>query len=301
MKRGMFFPKPLQYLIAIAKYGSYTKAADALHVSQPTLSQQIKLLEDSLNTPLFIRSGRNVHLTDAGEIFVKHAKNAYFEVDSGLRAIEDVQSLTKGTLRIGWTPITDFLTSSLLRCFSMKYPGITLSTMDMPADEIETALLEDSIDIGITFCPEERSDIEIQGVTRNILFVESLCYALSVNHSSKGKESITRSELQNSSLVLLNTNFSLRHSFDRYCLDQYIVPTISIETDSLSFIIDMVKKTNYSTILPRNIIEYTDGIRAYEVTPRLPKHTITMLSKSSGYISPASQAFKGIALDWSNS
>ena len=73
------FPRTLQYLIAISEHGSFTKAADTLHVSQPTLSQQIKQLEDTLSTPLLDRSGRTIRLTDAGEIYVHHARRAWRE------------------------------------------------------------------------------------------------------------------------------------------------------------------------------------------------------------------------------
>ena len=71
MKRRLIFPRSLQYLIAIAEHGSFTRAAEALYVSQPTLSQQIKQLEESLQTPLLDRSGRTVKLTDAGEIYLQ--------------------------------------------------------------------------------------------------------------------------------------------------------------------------------------------------------------------------------------
>ena len=161
MDRRHIFPRALQYLIAIAEYGSYTRAAEALHVSQPTLSQQIKQLEESLQSPLLDRSGRSVRLTDAGEIYIQHARRAWGELDAGLRAIDDVQNLSRGSLRLGWTPITDYMTCSLLENFNSRYPGITLSTLEMPQDDIETAVSEAHIDVGIVFSkpfsPKSRS------------------------------------------------------------------------------------------------------------------------------------------------
>ena len=106
MDRRDVFPRSLQYLIAIAEHGSYSRAAEALHVSQPTMSQQIKQLEASLKSPLFNRSGRTVRLTDAGEIFLRHAHRARGELDAGRRAIHAVHNLSRGSLRLGWTPIT---------------------------------------------------------------------------------------------------------------------------------------------------------------------------------------------------
>lgn len=114
MIRRVIFPRSLQYLLAIAEHGSYTRAAEALHVSQPTLSQQIKQLEESLQSLLLDRSGRSVRLTAAGEIYLRHARRAWGELDAGTRAIHDVQDLSRGSLRLGWNPITDYLTCSLL-------------------------------------------------------------------------------------------------------------------------------------------------------------------------------------------
>jgi len=83
MTQRDIFPRPLKYLIAVAEHGSYTHAAEALFVSQPTLSQQIKQLEESLELQLLDRSGRTVKLTDAGKIYVHHARRAWAELDLG--------------------------------------------------------------------------------------------------------------------------------------------------------------------------------------------------------------------------
>src|SRR5690554_1366976 len=81
MRRRMIFPRSLQYLLAIAEHGSFTRAAEVLHVSQPTLSHQIKNLEESLQSQLVDRSARTVRLTDAGEIYLRHARRALWELD----------------------------------------------------------------------------------------------------------------------------------------------------------------------------------------------------------------------------
>lgn len=67
----------INYFLAVAEHGSFTRAASALHVSQPALSQQIRQLEESLGVPLFDRSGRTIHLTDAGEVWRQYASRAY--------------------------------------------------------------------------------------------------------------------------------------------------------------------------------------------------------------------------------
>src|SRR3972149_8613936 len=109
MDRSTAFPRSLRYLLAVAEHHSFTKAAEALFVSQPTLSQQIKQLEDLLQVQLLDRSGRTVRLTDAGEVYLRHARRALGELDPGRRAINEVKDLSRGSLRVGMTPVTEYL------------------------------------------------------------------------------------------------------------------------------------------------------------------------------------------------
>lgn len=81
--------------------GNFTRAAEVLHVSQPTLSQQIKQLEETLQVELFDRSGRRVQLTDAGQAWMRYARLALQDLDAGKRAIQDVATLERGNLRLG--------------------------------------------------------------------------------------------------------------------------------------------------------------------------------------------------------
>jgi len=300
MSRDIIFPRSLQYLIAIAEYGSYTRAAEALHVSQPTLSQQIKQLEESLRSPLLDRSGRTIRLTDAGEIYLRHARRARGELDAGTRAIHDVQNLSRGSLRLGWTPITDYLTCTLLENFNKLYPGITLSTLEMPADNIEVAVAEDRIDFGIAFSKPLSNEQRSSEIETHTLFEETLCLAVGNAHPRAGqRERISAQELGRESLILLNTDFELRRHIDRYCLEHSIAPRIAIETDSLSVIIEMIQVGSLATVLPKSIIHTQCGLYSIVLAPILPHQAITVICRKGGYKSPACLAFSEVALNWS--
>src|ERR1700736_851018 len=94
----------IRYLPAVAEHRNFTRAAEALHVSQPALSQQIRQLEETLGVLLFDRSGRAIQLTDAGHAYVEYARRALRELDAGQRAIHDVRDLSRGQLRLALTP-----------------------------------------------------------------------------------------------------------------------------------------------------------------------------------------------------
>lgn len=299
MQPRTIFPRSLQYLLAIAEHGSYTRAAESLHVSQPTLSQQIKLLEESLQSPLLDRSGRTVRLTDAGEIYLRHARRAREELDAGRRAIHDVKNLSRGSLRLGWTPITDYMTCSLLENYSSRYPGIALSTLEMPQNAIEAAVAEDKIDFGIVFSrivPEEARSSEIE---MDMLFKDKLCFAVGNAHPRAGlKDTISVEEFGRESLALLNTDFALRGHIDRYCLEHHITPKVIIESNSLNVIIELIQVGSLATVLPHSIVRSQCGIYSIPLSPELPTKAITLYYRKGGYKSPACDAFIELAPEW---
>jgi LysR family transcriptional regulator, cyn operon transcriptional activator len=297
------FPRTLQYLIAIAEHGNFTRAAEALSVSQPTLSQQIKQLEETLQLPLLDRSSKQVRLTDAGETYLYHARRACSELEAGTRAIQDVQNLSRGSLRIGWTPITDFMTCTLIERFHIEYPGIKLTTLEMPANQIPIAIAEDRIDFGIAFNkPVLNNSSRLNEIEVHTLFKEPLCVALGNNHSRAGQlERITVQELSRENLIMLNKDFALRRTIDRYLNDHGILPLISMQTDSLGVIIEMVQLGLLVTILPESIVRSQCGMHSIRLVPSLPLQEITVINRTSGYKNPASTAFAMLAQLWSES
>jgi LysR family cyn operon transcriptional activator len=299
MQQRDIFPRSLQYLVAIAEYGSYTRAAEALHVSQPTLSQQIKQLEESLQSPLLDRSGRSVQLTNAGEIYLHHARRAWGELDGGARAIHDVQNLSRGSLRLGWTPITDYLTCSLLENFNGLYPGININTLEMPQDDIEISVAESRIDIGIVFSKPFATTTRPNELETNVLFEEKLCIAVGRTHPrAKQRERMSAQNLGQESLALLNNDFALRRHVDEYCNEHEIEPRFAIESNSLSAIISLIKHRPLATILPRSIVRQ-QSLHAINLSPEMTRKEITLIYRKDGYKSPATIAFSALAHLWS--
>jgi len=300
MDRNVVFPRALRYLLAVAEYGSFTRAAESLYVSQPTLSQQIKHLEESLGVQLLDRSGRAVRLTDAGEVYLRHARRALGELDAGTRAINDVQDLSRGSLRLGWTPITDHLTCSLLAKFNGVYPGITVSAFEMPQSEIELAVAEDRIDVGIVFSGPLVAGSLTDEIETRMLFEETLCLAVGSAHPRAGQKTpLDVTEFGQEALLLLNADFALRRHIDRYCTEHRITPRITMETDSLSVIIEMIQVGPLATVLPHTIIRSQCGLYSIPLTPAMPQKAITVICRKDGYKSPACRAFTALASEWS--
>ena len=272
----------IRYLLAVAEHRNFTRAAEALHVSQPTLSQQIKQLEENLGAPLLDRTGRRISLTDAGQAYVRYARLALQDLQAGTRAIHDVQDLRRGHLRLAMTPtFTAYLIGPLLARFNALYPGITLSIEELTQDRIEAALGEDLLDIGIGFTGEHGLEIDCEA-----LFVEELSLVVSASHPAR-----TQPAWLEQPLVLLNTGFATRRYIDDYCHRQGVKPQIAMEANSISAIIEIVRSTPLATILPRALAEAQAGLHAVVIEPALPQRTAALLSRKGGYRSAACAAF----------
>jgi len=300
MQRNLVFPRSIRYLIAVADMQSFTRAAEFLCVSQPTLSQQIKNLEDLLDVQLLDRSGRSIQLTAAGEVYLHYARRALRELDEGKRAIHELQDLSRGSLRLGMTPITDHLVSPLLESFNTRYPDITVSTRELPQDAVETEVAEGNLDIGIAFTNVLSTIARSNEIDTHVLFDETLDLAVGKSHPRAGQTgALTPQMLENESLVLLNTDFALRRHVDQYCHEQGITPRIAMETNSLSVIVEVARLGRLATILPHSIICSHQGLYPLPLQPDMPHHTITLICRKSGYKSPACTAFGVLATLWS--
>lgn len=285
----------IRYLLAVAEHQNFTRAAEALHVSQPTLSQQIRQLEDALNVQLFDRSGRTVRLTDAGEAYVHYARRALQDLEAGKRAVHDVKDLARGSLRLAVTPtFTAYLVGPLVELFNSRYPGISLSIKEMPQDQMEAALAEGLLDIGIAFAEVRSLEIDSQP-----LFVEALSMVVSPLHKQAGsRDALPMEEIEKQSLVLLSSDFATRRYIDEFFHQYHIVPRVAVEANSISAIIEIVRRSHLATILPDAIAQEQAGLVSVQLTPALPYRTAALLMRRDAYRSAASQAFIDLAKDW---
>lgn len=302
MDRNDMMPRNLLYLRAIHEHGSFTRAAEALNVSQPTLSQQIKQLEEALDSQLIDRAGRQVRLTDAGEIYLSHVCRALSELSAGTRAIKDVRDLSRGLLRLGWTPITNCLTCSLLATFKRRFPGIMLTATELPQMELEAAVANSKVDIGIAFSEPASAMRQSNGISAHTLFEDTLSFAVSDWHPMASRQfPITPGEQSDLQLGLLNSDFALRRMLDEYFYEQNIAPQVVMESNSLNAIVEIVRLGSLVTVLPNKLVVSCEGFRPLVPTTPLPRHKVSLIWHEGRYISAAARAFRELGMEWSDS
>jgi len=280
----------IRYLKAIVDQGGFTRAAQVLHVSQPALSQQIKELEESLGAQLLDRTGRQVRPTDLGAVYLRYVRHVLEQLDEAARAVRDVEDLSTGSLRLGVTPsVAAYLVGPLLQRFRAAYPGIALSIrVAAQEEEIEPALRDDELDLGIGFGDLPADDIEAIPLQK-----ERLALIVGAGHLCASKAVVTAAEVAAMPLALLDTSFSTRRLVDRYFRSQDLRPTVAVEANSIAALVQIVRLTDVATILPENIADA--GLTTLKLRPEFELRHAALLQRRGGYRSAAVRAFITIA------
>jgi LysR family hydrogen peroxide-inducible transcriptional activator len=168
----------LRYVVAVARTGNFSRAAEQCRVAQPSLSQQVQKLEAELGERLFDRLRRESKLTAAGEAFLRRAVRILEEVDAARREAGDTRQLLRGTLTVGVLPtIAPYLLPDVLVAFAEKFPGVeTVVHEDMTARLLKQ-LLAYEIDLALASLPVDDPRLHVRE-----LFAEELKLALPPGH-----------------------------------------------------------------------------------------------------------------------
>jgi LysR family transcriptional regulator, cyn operon transcriptional activator len=285
----------VRYLKAVADHGSFTRAAAALHVSQPALSKQIRELERRMGAQLLDRSGRTVRPTDVGEAYLRHVRRALDELEVGGRAIRDVQDLSSGALRLGFTPsFAIYLLGPLLRRYRDRFPGIVLTITEMAQEEMERAVSTDVVDVGLAF-----SDVLAQDVEWLPLHAERLSLIVGQEHpAATGDREMDTAALAAESLALLGPTFATRVTVDRYLRRHGVQPLVAVEANSIAAIVEIVRVGRLATILPESVGQEQAGLSVVRLTPAIGSRRVALLQRRGGYRSAAARAFVAAAKDY---
>ena len=155
----------LRYFLAVAEAGSFSRAGDRLGISQPSVSQQMRDLEAGLRVSLFQRRGKRILLTSAGLIFQEHARAILRQLENFLEELNREPGQSRGALHLGVVPILDVaLVPHLLGLFAAGHPGISLTVEEISSTEIETALEEGRMDVGLGFLTRHSPNLRYEQI-----------------------------------------------------------------------------------------------------------------------------------------
>lgn len=279
--------KHLQYFIEVTHYKSFSRAADHLFITQPTISKMIKNLETELGVVLFDRSRKQVTLTDAGKIILEQAKLIDRAFKNLEMELDNLQGLKKGHIRIGLPPIFDahsFL--QIMGGFHEKYPGITYQLVENGSKKIEEDVCNNLLDIGVVVLPTNNNQFE------HFSFLEEdLKLILPESHPLADKDSIQLAELANESFILLNKDYVLYDRIISACNSVGFYPQIISESTQWSFIEEMVASRLGISLLPESICSRLhEHVKSVKVNPSITWNLALIWGKDQ-YLSYAANAW----------
>jgi LysR family cyn operon transcriptional activator len=248
--------RTLRYLVALAECLNFTRAAERVHVTQSTLSHQIRKLEEELGYVLFDRASHHVSLTESGKVFLEFAENALREVDRGLGALKRGPAEAAGPLRIGAT--NTFNRGFIPRCvaaFLAQHPGARISVEELSADAIRGKLYAGELDLGIAYRPGGPSDLAFDP-----LHHEEMVLTVAPGHPFAGRQRVRMVELDRQPLVLLPRTFATRTMLDECFRTAGAEPVICAEMNTIAPMLELVAQTGIGTIVGLHAVTPPQGL-----------------------------------------
>lgn len=243
-KRGIKMElRLLKYFLVVCEELHFTRAAEKLGISQPTLSQQIKLLENRLDTPLFHRNGKKVSLSPSGEIVREHAQRIFSELDAIYSEIKKLKGLERGSLTIGCSG--NYLVQAAVLSFYEQYPNVKLSVLDTTTEKIIDQVLNNKFDLGIVYLLFEHDQLETVP-----LFRSQFVLVVSTLHPLARKTAVQLEELQSVPLFLLPHNFFIRQVIQNACMEAGIQVKPVVELSDMYALVQLAALNKGATILP---------------------------------------------------
>lgn len=260
--------RQLKYFIKVAETLNFSEAAKLSCVTQSTLSQQIKQLENELGIQLLIRSSHNVTLTEAGEELLPYARRTLHEAELCRTRMDDLNKLTAGTLNIGVTySFSPILTETLIS-FMKMYPGIKLNIFYKPMAELMELLRSRKVDFVLAFRPTK----PIDGVESHILFQNYLSAIVSSRHPLASKSRISLSDLENYDLALPSQGLQARNAFEHIITPDHHF-RIRIELNEVNILLTLIRQSFLVSVLAEASIHNENGIKAIPLD--LPDNEMT--------------------------
>ncbi len=285
--------RQLKYFLKAKELLNFTEAAKELFISQSTLSQQIKQLEDELDIPLFDRIGKRILLTEAGNLFAEFASKSVQASTEGKLMLEDLKQVQTGTLYIGLTWGLKSIVINTFKNFIAHFPKIKLQVTFGTTAELMNALLKKEIDFAVTFYEGKHSD----ELNYTPLMQSEMAVIVSDKSELAKLKSIGLNDIKNLNLALPVKGFSTRDFLDLQ-FDKYkIVPNITFETNYTDTIIDLVKTGSFQTILTMATIHDENNICPIPIKNMNMKREADIITLKDSYQKKAAQFFIRLLLE----
>jgi LysR family transcriptional regulator, nitrogen assimilation regulatory protein len=244
--------KQLEYFLKVAELGSFTKAANTLNIAQPALSRHVQQLELELGQPLLTRNGRGALATPAGQKLMEYAKGILYQVELAKRELSRLEIALTAKVAIGLpSSVAKVLTVPLTRAFKLRLPNALLSVTEGLSTSLQDALISGRLDIALLYNPAPQPQI----LTQPLLFEELFLVAKNTQLKVQKKPThISLSNVSKEALIIPTRPNAIRMLVESELSNYGLTPTIMMEIDGVSAILDLVADGLGKAVLPMNAI-----------------------------------------------
>ncbi|MEQ4454078.1 LysR family transcriptional regulator [Kosakonia sp. YIM B13605] len=290
--------RTLRYFVEVVRQQSFTRAAERLFVTQPTISKMLKNLEDELNCTLLIRDGRKLLLTDTGRVVYERGIAILAEFRQLETELGDINHLNKGVLRLGIPPMVGMLMAGPINLFSQRYPGVELKIAEFGGLTVQQAVSNGELDVAMTALPVE----EESGLATLPLFSHAMCVLVPRSGNWLERDVVTPEELAEHPLLIYNEDFALSRQLMLLFQQHGVKPRIAVRSGQWDFLAAMVQAGVGIAILPEPVCQRLDKttLRWLPLQSDL-RWELGMIWREGVYLSRSAQAWlqccKGFWLD----
>lgn len=277
-RRGMQFQQ-LLYFVAVAETRHFTRAAERVHVSQPSLSQQIKALENELGAELFSRARGNITLTDAGEALLPLARRILADADTARIEVQELAQLRRGRVRLGATPsLCTGLLPDVLRAFHDRHPGIQLLIEEGGSHDLVRELARGALDLALIVLPLPAGS---PALTTIELLQEDLVVVSSAAEVPPGSGSSVRvADLRDAPLVMFRHGYDLRELTVAACRAEGFEPAFTVEGGEMDAVLGFVRAGLGVAVVPSMVAARARDLRVTPLARPGLRRTIALAHRS---------------------
>jgi DNA-binding transcriptional LysR family regulator len=279
--------RQLEYFVAVAEEGSFTRAAERVHVAQPGVSAQIRRLERELGAELLDRSGRTVRLTEAGEAVLPYARAALAAVAGARLAVEELTGLLRGRVAVGTVTAHGVDLPGLLAAFHRDHPGVEITLTTATTDRLLDDLRGGRLDAAIVSIGEDAPP----GVEIHVVEEQPIVAAVAPGHELADREVVPLAGLRGHALICLPPGTGVRARLDEACAASGFAPRVAFEAADPGTLARLAAHGLGVAVLPRVVAElHADRLRVVRIDPPALRGRLAFAWRASGPVSPAARA-----------
>ncbi|MDX2850373.1 LysR family transcriptional regulator [Actinacidiphila glaucinigra] len=239
----------LVYFLAVSDTLHFTRAAERVHVAQPSLSQQIKALERELGANLFSRARGNIALTDAGEALLPLARRIIADTETATQEVQELVQLRRGRVRLGATPsLATGLLPDVLRDFHDRYPGIRLVVEEGGSRDLVRELASGSLDLALIVLPLQSHDPALDATP--LLHEDLVVVTAADAPPPSAGPTIRVGDLRDRPLVMFRNGYDLRELTVSACRAAGFEPRFAIEGGEMDAVLGFVEAGLGPAVVP---------------------------------------------------